>query len=366
MKKVTVLHCLGTLNTGGAETLVMNIFRKIDRDVLQFDFLLFNEEKGFYDQEAIDLGANLYYCPSLSKAGLITYVNYLVNFFKNTDIDVVHSHMDWQGGFIAYAAYKAGIKQIIVHSHANQKIFDKNLSHHYFILLNKYLISKYATKCLACSQEAGDSLFNCQFEVMLNGIDLDKFIKPNAKKIIQLRERFNIPYNKIILGTVGGLSENKNQVFLLDLLYELKKINPNYLLIIVGTGNKNQELKKKANDLGLFNDIIFTGVLADIPEVMGIFDIFLLPSKREGLGIVAIEAQTSGLPCIISDTVPKQVDMGLNLTTFVELDIKKWANEILNLNKEKAVVDYDHLMKSEYNIYNLSNRLYKIYTNNGE
>ena len=173
MAKVKVIHCLGALNTGGAETLVMNVFRKIDRKKFHFDFLLFNQNQGFYDQEARNLGAELFYCPSLSKVGIYQYLEHMISFFKTHEIDVVHSHMDWQGGFIAYAAHKAGIKKIIVHSHANQKMFDANPIYHILISLNKYLISKYATTCLACSQEAGESLFKGDFQILFNGIDFD-------------------------------------------------------------------------------------------------------------------------------------------------------------------------------------------------
>ena len=225
MDRVKVVHCLGQLNTGGAETLVMNIFRHIDRSKYQFDFLLFNDEKGFYDEEAKSLGANLFYIPSMKKIGIFKYIKQMIIFFKNNDIDIVHSHMDWQGGFIAYAAHKAGIKKIVVHSHANQKMFESNIIYKIMISINKYLIKKYATDCVACSKEAGKSLFKKDFDVLINGIDLDKFLNPNQEVIEKLKNEFQIKDTDIVLGNVGSLSENKNQSFLIELLYELNKKN---------------------------------------------------------------------------------------------------------------------------------------------
>jgi len=176
MDRVKVVHCLGQLNTGGAETLVMNIFRHIDRSKYQFDFLLFNDEKGFYDEEAKSLGANLFYVPSMKKIGIFKYIKQMIIFFKNNDIEIVHSHMDWQGGFIAYAAHKAGIKKIVVHSHANQKMFESNIIYKIIISINKYLIKKYATDCVACSKEAGESLFKKDNEYQGTPIDGDIII----------------------------------------------------------------------------------------------------------------------------------------------------------------------------------------------
>lgn len=363
MDRVKVAHCLGQLNTGGAETLVMNIFRHIDRSKYQFDFLLFNDEKGFYDEEAKSLGANLFYVPSMRKIGIFKYIKQMIIFFKNNDIDIVHSHMDWQGGFIAYAAHKAGIKKIVVHSHANQKMFESNIIYKIMISINKYLIKKYATDCVACSKEAGKSLFKKDFDVLINGIDLDKFLNPNQEVIEKLKNEFQIKDTDIVLGNVGSLSENKNQSFLIELLYELNKKNKNYKLILVGNGSMKTELIRLVNQLGVHEQVIFAGVRKEIPEMMSLFDIFLFPSKKEGLGIVAIEAQTSGLNCIVSDSIPKQCDMGLSLVYRKPLVIKEWVDSILSLKKEKVLVDRNKLLNSNFNIERNCEQLEKIYMN---
>lgn len=362
MDKIRVVHCLGKLNAGGAETLVINVLRNIDRNQFQFDFLLFDETPGFYDKEVKQYGCNLYYLPSMSKAGIHKYIGNMIKFFKQEKINIVHSHMDWLGGFIAYAAHKAGVSKIIVHSHANQKMFDSNIQHHILINLSKYLIKKYATDCIACSTEAGKSLFHKDFEVLFNGIDFDRFQNPNMTVVENLKKEFNIKENDIVLGNVGSLSKNKNQIYLIDILNELLKVNKNYKLLLVGEGTQRKDLEGYVNKLELNHSVIFAGIRSEVPELMKLFDIFLFPSIYEGLGIAAVEAQASEKLCIISTGIPKEVDMGLGLTHFIDLDKKEWIKEIRKLENSKFKCDIKHLINSKYGIKNSCKELEKIYT----
>ena len=126
------------------------------------------------------------------------------------------------------------------------------------------------------------------------------------------------------------MSKNKNHDFLIDVFYDLYKFNSNYKLIIVGDGVERETLKKKVNDLKLFNAVYFTGVRKDIPEFMNVFDVFALPSLSEGLGIVAIEAQTCGLPCVLSECVPSEVDFKQSPVCFLPLIKNLWVKTLLN------------------------------------
>lgn len=358
MKKVRVLHCLGQLNTGGAETLVINLLRNIDRNKFQFDFLVFNDQPGFYDEEVRSLGSYIYYLPSISNAGVKNYLNKMVEFFKATKIDVVHSHMDWQGGFISYAANRAGIKKIVVHSHADQDMFKTNLSHRLLITINKYLIKKYATNCIACSQEAGESLFIRPFEVLINGIDIERFLSPNQEIINQLKHELNIKDTDIILGNVGSLSENKNQQFL---IHVLSKLDKKYKLVLVGDGAMKNELEQFSKEFNVSDQVIFAGVKKEIPEIMQLFNIFLFPSKMEGLGIVAIEAQVSGVPCIVSESIPKQVDVGEGLINRISLVNDEWVKAIINIDKNKIDINKQKIINSQFNIKKSCEKLVMIY-----
>lgn len=361
MKKIRVMHCLGQLNTGGAETLVMNILRKIDREKYQFNFLLFSKDKGFYDVEAKQLGSDFFYTSNLSSVGIIQYVKQMISIFKKEKPDVVHSHMDWLGGFIAYAAHKANVKKIVVHSHANQKMFERSFVRKVLINISKYLIKKYATDCIACSKEAGESLFKKEFEIILNGIDVDRYVIPDQSLIEELRKEFNIKEDEIILGNVGSLSENKNQQFLIELLYELRKENNKYRLILVGAGSCKCKLLELCIKLNVRDYVLFAGVRKEIPEIMHLFDLFLFPSKLEGLGIVAIEAQMCGLNCIVSDTIPKAVDITNDLMYFTPLEKEKWINKVKELKDKKVTVDTNEFLASKYSIIKVCEKLEKIY-----
>lgn len=325
---------------------------------IEFEFLTFSSESGFYDQTVSEYGCSIYRLPSISTIGLYRYIKEMIHFFKSHQVDVVHSHMDWQGGFIAYAAHKAGIKKIVVHSHANQKMFDVNFIYRLNIFLNKILINKYSTDCLACSKEAGESLFFKDFVIIKNGIDTKKYIYPDINKIDDLRKEFMIKNDDIVLGHVGSFSNNKNQSFLIDILIELLKISSSYKLILVGDGGTKEYIKEKVISNGLENNVYFAGLREEIPEMMNLFDIFLFPSKEEGLGIVAIEAQASGTRCVISNSVPKMVDMNLGLVKFEELNTDKWTEDILKIGKNKINKSTDICA---FDIENTVNQLVKVY-----
>lgn len=357
MKKIRVLHCLGQLNTGGAETLVINLLRNIDRNKFQFNFLVFNDQPGFYDEEVRSLGSYIYYLPSISNAGVKNYINKMVEFFRATKIDVVHSHMDWQGGFISYAANRAGIKKIVVHSHANQDMFNNDIMHKIMIKINKYLIKKYATDLCACSKEAGKSLFGKEnYTIITNGIDIKRYTQPDNNTIKKLYKECNLNKDDIVLGNVGSFSENKNQIFLIKILKELVEENKHFKLILVGDGILKDKLVKEVEDNNLSEYVIFMGIRKEIPEIMHLFSVFLFPSKMEGLGIVAIEAQTSGIPCIVSKYLPKQLDMKIGLINFEELDIFLWIEKIKKVrvnNAKKVKFNSDNIYDIEFTIQQL-------------
>jgi glycosyltransferase EpsF len=364
MKQIRVIHCLGRLDTGGAETLFMNVVRKIDRTKMRFDVLLFDEKKGFYDDEARKLGVGFYYTKSMTKVGIFSYIKGMISFFKSQKIDVVHSHMDWQGGFIAYAAHRAGVKKIVVHSHAKQLLFEQNIIYKYMIRLNQYLIKKYATDLCACSQEAGESLFRRrQFQIITNGIDLKRYITPDFKIIESLKSEFNIGESDIILGNVGSFSENKNQLFLIELLEKLLLHSSAYKLILVGDGETREKLINCVKQKEMSEHVIFAGVRSEIPEFMHLFDVFLFPSKLEGLGIVAVEAQACKCKCFLSDTIPREVDLKLGNVKYLPLDNKeKWIEEIKKMYESNNInIDDSEIEASKFNINNTVRQLEEMY-----
>lgn len=333
---VRVLHCFGAMNIGGAETLIMNIYRKIDKSKIQFDFLVFSKDKGFFDDEIKSLGGEIYHLDSFGTLGPYKFKKSLTKFLKEEKIDCIHSHMDWQGGFIAEAAAKAGVERIIVHSHAVSGMYSGSMIKKIIMNRGKKLIKKYATDRLACSKDAGrDLFFKDKFEVLNNAIDVQKFLNIDEKKVDEFKNQFGIKQEDFVIGHVGSFSENKNQEFLVEILDKIRSKRQNVKLLFIGRGNEYQKkVKKIVKQKQLDKSVIFAGVQTDVADLLQLMDIFVFPSITEGFGISIIEAQAAGVPCIISDTIPKSVDMGLGLVTRESLsNMENWTIDILKDNQ---------------------------------
>jgi len=326
------------MNCGGAETMIMNIFRNIDKEKFEFSFLVHSTSYGYYDDEIKSLGGKIYYTESQGKQGLFKYISTVRNFLKeNNDFDIIHSHMDWQGGAIAYASHLAGMKRIIVHSHTYSScrkgfLFDN------VIKLQKYWIDKYATDYWACSKEAADYLFNKdkQYEVIPNAIDLMKYMNPDIEVVESIKKQVNSSKESILIGHIGSFRTNKNQKFLIEIAKLLKERNVDFRLLLVGDNNNEYalEVKKMVNDYNLNENVFFLGLMNDIHNVVNAFDVFCFPSFYEGLGIVTIEAQAGGVDCIVSEGVPKAVDMGVGLLSRLRIDSPyTWMDCIIKPNK---------------------------------
>lgn len=365
MKKITVLHCFGKMNIGGAETMLMNIYRHLDREKYQFDFLVFQSGEGLYDKEIEELGGHIYILPNISNVGIIKYIRNLIGFFNShPQYQIIHSHMDWIGGYIALAAAFAKKKKRIVHAHAVQSVFQDSFMKKIAISLSKILIELFATDKFACSREAADNLFLSKKEAYLikNAIDLGTFIK---KPEMDLFKEYQIQDDTLILGHVGSFSENKNQGFLIELVDILRKKGKKVILFLIGRESELcEQLKQRVRELSLEEQIIFTGVKTNIADYMNQFDMFLFPSYSEGLGIVAIEAQAARCQCLISDTIPTEVDMGLGLVTFLKLDDKeKWIDKIENYEKNTLSKEdiYRVMVRNGYDIKNSTKEIEEIY-----
>ena len=359
---IRVLHCFGAMNIGGAETLIMNIYRKIDKSKIQFDFLVFSKDKGFFDDEIKLLGGKIYHLDSFGTLGPYKFKKGLMNFFKKEKIDCIHSHMDWQGGFIAEAAAKAGVERIIVHSHAVSGMYAGSIIKKIVMNRGKKLIRKYATDRLACSKDAGrDLFFEDKFEVLNNAINIQKFLNIDENKVREFKNQFGVKQEDFVKGHVGSFSENKNQEFLVEILDKIRDKRQNAKLLFIGRGNEYQKkVKKIVEQKQLDQSVIFAGVQTDIADLLQLMDVFVFPSITEGFGISIIEAQAAGVPCVISDTIPESVDMGLGLVNRESLDnADNWVSHILE-HKQKIVDEECIKEKIQYNGFNLENLVVNI------
>ncbi|VEF49072.1 group 1 glycosyl transferase [Bacillus freudenreichii] len=332
---IRILHVVSSMGRGGAETLIMNIYRNIDRKRVQFDFVTHGNEAGGFDAEIKSMGGKIYKIPSLGTSGPYRYVKNLMGVMAGEGYAAVHIHTDYQGGLPALAAKLSGIKRRICHSHCNNWPQNGPLKN---ILLSslRLMIRLFATHLCSCSYEAAEFLFgkkalqNNRVSILKNGINLDEFLNDCQEERAEVLKELRLDEGVKIIGHVGRFSESKNQLFILKVLKELLKSESKFVAVFIGDGPVRERVEREAVQLGLSEYVRFMGIRDDIPRFMKAFDVFLFPSLFEGFGIVMLEAQSSGVPCVASTAVPKSTDMGLGLVNYLNLkhNFEKWIQTI--------------------------------------
>lgn len=359
-----ILHVLGRTDRGGTESMLMTHYRHIDRTRFQFDFVIHTKDKCDFDDEIELLGGRIYRVRRFNVLNYFQYQSDWKKFFsKHGEYDVIHIHHFLVAGVILPIATKMGVKVRIVHSH-NTKPPIFLLKEKVMWLFHRNLI-KYSTKRLACSEAAGQYLFgNYSFEVFNNAIETEKFrFDPEART--RIRKEFRIEENAFVVGHVGSFrTRQKNHAFIIEIFSEIIKVKPNSKLFLVGDGHLKNELENKIESMGLSPFCILPGVRNDIPDLLSAFDVFVFPSLFEGLGIVSVEAQTSGLPVFQSEDVA--IDSCLTpLCKRISrhLSPKEWAKHIC---QPSCFVDRNEYVKlvaeTGYDVINNVHRLETIYT----
>jgi glycosyltransferase involved in cell wall biosynthesis len=323
---VRILHVVVNMNRGGAETLIMNLYRNIDRTKVQFDFLTCNP--GVFDDEIGKMGGRVYRIPYISDVGHFKYIKELNSFFSlYNNYKIVHSHMDKMSGIVLRSAKKAGIPVRISHSHNTQS--EGGLAARTYKWYAGKLIIPNSTTFFACSNYAAKWLFKEKSkltQILKNGIEYEKFAFSNKVRK-QVREEFGLDHNSFVLGHVGRFAHQKNHSFLIDIFVEFCKVEENAVLLLIGDGSLRKDIEEKVSALNLTEKIKFLGIRSDINRILQGLDIFVFPSLHEGLPVCLIEAQGAGLPCLVSDRVSPEVDLGMNLVGFVPLnDEVVWAD----------------------------------------
>lgn len=357
---IRVLQVVTYMGRGGLETMLMNYYRNIDRDKVQFDFLTHRDERWDYDDEIESLGGKIYHLPKLNPFSK-SYLNTLDKFFKeHKEYQIVHCHQDCLSGVVLKVAKKNGVKFTIAHAHSASQ--DKNLK--YIIkTLAKKNIKKYSDKMFACGEEAGKWMFETDnFEVLNNAIDTDLYTY-NKEKADKVKKKFDIE-NKFVVGHVGRFNYPKNHKFIIDVFYEVQKIKEDSVLMLVGDGDLRHEIEQKVQDLGLSDKVIFTGVRSDVNDLMQGMDVFLFPSLYEGLPVTMVEAQASGLKCIISDKVPLECKMTENVVVVkLEESPQKWAKEVIKYEKYERKNTKKEIVKANFDIKANAKYLQEFYLN---
>lgn len=327
---IRVLNLFTVMDRGGAETMVMNYYRHIDRTKVQFDFLVHREQRGAYDDEIEALGGRIYRMYPIYPQNFARYKRDIRVFFKDhPEYRIIHSHMSELGYFAFKEAAKQGVPIRICHAHSAPHGFDmKMVMRTYF----KKRMMPYLTHLFMCGEESGEWLYGernkSRFVMMNNAIDTAAYAWSPAR-CKKVRHELNLE-GVYTLGHVGNFTQPKNHSFLLEIFAALLKKEPNAVLLLVGGGTDMQRIQAKAQTLGIAEKVRFLGVRSDVADVMQAMDVFVFPSLYEGLGIALIEAQAAGLPCVVSDTIPHEA----YLTDLVDSEslsapAEKWAEKIL-------------------------------------
>lgn len=347
-KPIRVLHVVTDLNRGGIETMLMNYYRAINRNVIQFDFLVHRQEEKHYEAEALAMGSQIYRIRKLNPFD-IKYRNELRQFFVEHPYQIVHVHQDCFSSIVLKEAKAAGVPIRIGHSHSSNQ--DRNLKYPVKLFYKK-AIKRYATNLMACGMKAGNWMFNTQdFEVINNAIITSKF-KFDSVIREEVRAELGISADTFIVGQVGNLSDTKNHLFSLEIFKALLERRPDSKMIFVGEGYMETAIRSRIEELGadIKDKVQLLGSRKDVNRLLQGFDVFILPSKFEGLPVVAIEAQAAGLICLISDKVTTEVDI-TGLCQFLPInDTEKWVEEILNSRKYKRIDTTQQIIDSHYDV----------------
>lgn len=353
MSKIRVLHVFGSLNRGGAETMVMNIYRNIDRSKIQFDFIIHTKDKCEYNDEIESLGGRIYDIYRYNGKNHLLYLKAWNEFFdEHSEYKIIHGHIRSTAAIYLKIAKKYGLTTI-AHSHSTSN----GISISAFIkCILQYPIRYTADYLFACSESAGIWLFGKKacikenFFVLNNAIDCDRYaFSTKHRKKIRNDKDWN---NKFIIGHVGRFCYPKNHEFLLEVFKQVHKKKCNSVLVLVGSGNLEISIREKACNMGLDECVIFLGSRPDVADLLQGMDYFIFPSLYEGLGISVIEAQAAGLPCVVSNNLPKEVFI-TNLIKALSLGRRpeEWAEFILENNGKYIRQDMtDLIRKAGYDI----------------
>ncbi|MDD3241995.1 MAG: glycosyltransferase [Bacilli bacterium] len=354
---INILHVNTTMNIGGIESFLMGIIRNVDKSKYNIKFICYKNSKFDYEDEIESLGIKIIRISDPKKIGLIKHILEIKNIIEKENIDIVHSHTYFDSAYVSIAARLAKTK-MITHSHTTEGLNNVGIKRKIKWKIAKKIIKNNSNLLLACSKEAGKALFeNRSFRIINNAIDIEKF--SFSKEIRnKIRNKYNINDNEILIGHIGRFDTPKNHKFIIEIFNDLVKENNNYKLMLVGDGNKFNEIKELVKENNIEPNVIFVGSVKDTYNYYNAFDLFVFPSIYEGLGISLIEAQANGLPSLISKSIPKEAILNANVK-IKPFNKEEWIKEIKSLNIKR--IDIVGQLNS-YNIKEIVKELEKIYT----
>ena len=342
MEQIRVLHVLGTTNLGGAESRVMELYRAMDREKVQFDFLIHTTEDGSYSEEIRKLGGKIYSLPRFKVYNFLTYRKAIKDFFEtHLEFTAVHGHMTSTASIylpIAKSVYRKKGKNLLTIAHARSAGVDRGIKGSLTKLLRKNLKNK-TDYCFTCSKEAGVAVFGKDWvekgnvKTIPNAIECARFqydesVRNTVRKELGLEDKF-------VIGHVGRFGFMKNHTYLVDIFAKLCEKKDNMAMVFIGKGEEEANIHEKLQKLGLEDKVLFLGNHFDVERYYQAFDYFVFPSTFEGFPGSVLEAQAAGLHCLVSDKVTREVAL-TPLVSYrsIEEAPQNWAEEILKHEKE--------------------------------
>lgn len=358
-----VLQVMGGLDRAGAEAMIMNIYRNIDRSQVQFDFIVNEREEPYaYENEIKLLGGRIYSIPKFN--GINIY-----SLRKTWDV-LLKSHPEWEilhvhytsSAFVFLDITKKYGKKIISHSHIAG--MEKSLNS-YIKTITRYPLRYHSDYLMGCSVMAAKWMFGPKYKqtnILYNAIESENYIYN-----LNIRERIRNDLNlidKTVIGHIGRFAEQKNHSYLIDIFYEYNKINSNSVLLLIGDGPLKTNIEAQVDELGITSKVIFLGSVNNVNELLQGMDLFLFPSLYEGLPVTLVEAQASGLPILASDTITNEIEI-TKLVTFKSLEEnpKAWAQNINNLLIVERANMLSEIVQSGYDVRETSLKLQQYYLN---
>ena len=365
---VKVLQILNGLHRGGMETFVMNLYRAVDKEEIQFDFLL-NQPGGDYEKEVRSYGANIFYFGSRRKDGLINYFHNLDIFFKehSSEYIAVHYHESTLTSIEPlYFAKKYGIERRLLHAHSSS--VSGSRLHYLTHYLNKLFVKRMATHYLGCSQKALEWFYNgtgvmSKSHMIPNGINVSNYVYNESKRRI-VRKEFGIEETELIIGHVGRFMWIKNHKFLIEIFEKIQERVESSRLLLIGKGPLLEQTKQLVDSLGIGKSVLFLGVRTDITDILQAIDVVIMPSIYEGLPVSLVEAQAAGVLVYGSDTISKDCAITPEMH-FISLheNASNWANQVLKGldGYQRSTSSAEYVRNAGFDIKNIANQLTRLY-----
>ena len=354
-----VLEITSELDGGGVDRLLYDYCSRMIEDI-QFDFVVTSKSEGILEQPLKDLGCKIYRVPQI-KEGFKNHTNEIKKILQENNYDVVHDHSGYKAWCNLSVAKKCGVENRIAHAH--QAFMAETYKQRILRIISTPVTKIYATELFACGNDAakwmwGKSAFeNNKVFIMKNAIDAKKFTFDSEKRK-KLRKELMLEDN-FVVGNVARFSYQKNQEFLIDVFLKIKKYKDNAVLLLVGRGETENAIKQRAEELGLSESVLFLGVRNDVQDLLNVMDVFVLPSRFEGLPVTLVEIQANGLPAVVSDVVTKEMSVSDSITF---LSLLQSADEWAKVVSDKERADSKNLIeKTEYDLCVAADEMYKKY-----